>query len=357
MTNSKSLEPIKTLIFNIKKKEYPFLKKILVETKSDLEPKIQKEELQKFIDENPNTEHFTISAKNGNNIDELLLKIYNEVNSPEKNSIPINKTQKCNVDDVPRDQIKSELSIILLGDSGVGKTNFLTRFTKNVFLQIFLSSQGVNQESKIYRINNMYNYKFNIWDTAGQEKYKSISRQYYKKADGILLLFDVNDMRTFDNVNMWINEIYENSEKIINKEDEGEKKESDIVIYLIGNKVDFTQNDEKEIEKVKEDNIDDNKEDNIDDKKRGMVTKKEKEELTEKLGVKYYEISCKWNLNIEEVMARIVLDCIKLNREKTNRIKLQNANLPPQKEGCCGGGGKGNKKGNKPIKRNKKYKK
>ena len=357
MTNSKSLEPIKTLIFNIKKKEYPFLKKILVETKSDLEPKIQKEEIQKFIDENPNTEHFTISAKNGNNIDELLLKIYNEVNSPEKNSIPINKTQKCNVDDVPRDQIKGELSIILLGDSGVGKTNFLTRFTKNVFLQIFLSSQGVNQESKIYRINNMYNYKFTLWDTAGQEKYKSISRQYYKKADGILLLFDVNDMRTFDNVNMWINEIYENSEKIINKEGEGEKKESDIVIYLIGNKVDFAQNDEKEIEKVKEDNIDDNKEDNIDDKKRGMVTKKEKEELTEKLGVKYYEISCKWNLNIEEVMARIVLDCIKLNREKTNRIKLQNANLPPQKEGCCGGGGKGNKKGNKPIKKNKKYKK
>ena len=357
MTNSKSLEPIKTLIFNIKKKEYPFLKKILVETKSDLEPKIQKEEIQKFIDENPNTEHFTISAKNGNNIDELLLKIYNEVNSPEKNSIPINKTQKCNVDDVPRDQIKGELSIILLGDSGVGKTNFLTRFTKNVFLQKFLSSQGVNQESKIFRINNMNNYKFTIWDTAGQEKYKSISRQYYKKADGILLLFDVNDMRTFDNVNMWINEIYENSEKIINKEDEGEKKESDIVIYLIGNKVDFAQNDEKEIEKVKEDNIDDNKEDNIDDKKRGMVTKKEKEELTEKLGVKYYEISCKWNLNIEEVMARIVLDCIKLNREKKNRIKLQNANLPPQKEGCCGGGGKGNKKGNKPIKKNKKYKK
>ena len=357
MTNSKSLDPIKTLFFNIEKKEYPFLKKILVETKSDLEPKIQKEEIQKFIDENPNTEHFTISAKNGNNIDELLLKIYNEVNSPEKNSIPINKTQKCNVDDVPRDQIKGELSIILLGDSGVGKTNFLTRFTKNVFLQIFISSQGVIHESKIFRINNMYNYKFNIWDTAGQEKYKSISRQYYKKADGILLLFDVNDMRTFDNVNMWINEIYENSEKIINKEDEGEKKESDIVIYLIGNKVDFAQNDEKEIEKVKEDNIDDNKEDNIDDKKRGMVTKKEKEELTEKLGVKYYEISCKWNLNIEEVMARIVLDCIKLNREKTNRIKLQNANLPPQKEGCCGGGGKGNKKGNKPIKRNKKYKK
>ena len=349
MTNSKSLDPIKTLFFNIEKKEYPFLKKILVETKSDLEPKIQKEEIQKFIDENPNTEHFTISAKNGNNIDELLLKIYNEVNSPEKDSIPINKTQKCNVDDVPRDQIKGELSIILLGDSGVGKTNFLTRFKRNVFLQIFLSSQGVNQESKIYRINNMYNYKFTLWDTAGQEKYKSISRQYYKKADGILLLFDVNDMGTFDNVNMWINEIYENSENIINKEGEGEKKESDIVIYLIGNKVDFAQNDEKEIEKVKEDNKD--------DKKIGMVTKKEKEELTEKLGVKYYEISCKWNLNIEEVMARIVLDCIKLNREKKNRIQLQNANLPPQKEGCCGGGEKGNKKGNKPIKKNKKYKK
>ena len=186
----------------------------------------------------------------------------------------------------------------------------------------------------------MYNYKFTLWDTAGQEKYKSISRQYYKKADGILLLFDVNDMGTFDNVNMWINEIYENSEKIINKEGEGEKKESDIVIYLIGNKVDFAQNDEKEIEKVKEDN-----------------KEKEKEELTEKLGVKYYEISCKWNLNIEEVMARIVLDCIKLNREKKNRIQLQNANLPPQKESCCGGGKKGNKKGNKPIKKNKKYKK
>jgi Rab family protein len=240
---------------------------------------------------------------------------------------------------------------------GVGKSSILSQYIKQVFPESPLPTIAIEFATKLIKIKEGGYIKAQIWDTAGQEKYKSISRQYYKKADGILLLFDVNDMRTFDNVNMWINEIYENSEKIINKEDEGEKKESDIVIYLIGNKVDFAQNDEKEIEKVKEDNIDDNKEDNIDDKKRGMVTKKEKEELTEKLGVKYYEISCKWNLNIEEVMARIVLDCIKLNREKKNRIKLQNANLPPQKEGCCGGGGKGNKKVNKPIKRNKKSKK
>lgn len=84
MTNYKTLEPIKTLFAGLDKDKYPYLKKILVETKSDLEKESQNEEIQNIINKYPDIDHITISAKKGNNINDLLLRIYNEVNSPKK---------------------------------------------------------------------------------------------------------------------------------------------------------------------------------------------------------------------------------------------------------------------------------
>ena len=107
------------------------------------------------------------------------------------------------------------------------------------------------------------------------------------------------------------------------------KNERDVVIYLIGNKIDFNLNDEIDIQKVEGDT------------KKIPVTKKEKEELSKKLGVKYFEISCKWNLNIDEIMARIALEIIskkKFDNNSTENVKLTNiSGSKDEKEGCCSG--------------------
>ena len=337
MTNYKTLEPIKTLFVGLEKDKYPYLKKILVETKSDLEKESQNEEIQNIINKYPDIDHITISAKKGNNINDLLLRIYNEVNSPQKNSIPVNIVKKNKLKENLKEEKDASISLILLGNSGVGKTNFLMRLAKNIFQQQFLSTLGVNNEIKTYKIKDQNTILLTLWDTSGQERYRSMPRSYFKNVDGILLFFDVNDIESFKDTNIWLNEI----EQYGTTED---NKKRDIILYLIGNKIDFAQNDEVDA-------------DNIEGKRKiTVVTKKEKEELVNKLGVKYYEISCKWNMNIEEVMARIILDCSEKMKLNSKNIQLTKMSKNKNNEGgCCGSGQKGsNKEKKKPIKKRSK---
>lgn len=116
MTNSKSLDLIKDIIVNIDNDKYPYLKKILVENKSDIKSENSNDELQQFINDNEDIEYIIISVKTGDNIDNLLDKIYNEVNSPD-NNIPINKIAKTNL----KEDFDATFSLILLGESSVGK--------------------------------------------------------------------------------------------------------------------------------------------------------------------------------------------------------------------------------------------
>ena len=158
--------------------------------------------------------------------------------------------------------------------------------------------------------------------TAGQERYKSIPRKYYRNTDGILLLYDVEDKESFEHIEEWMQDIKE----YLGKNDvKGgiEKNENNLVIYLLGNKIDLINNDKEK------------------------VTKEEVEKLADKLKLKYYDISCKWNLNIDEVMARIVLDCLKSNRfkkidknkqDKKNKFEINKLNQPKKQDkkgGCC----------------------
>ena len=115
--------------------------------------------------------------------------------------------------------------VIVVGDSGVGKTNILTRFAKNDFISNSPSTIGVEFFTKICEING-YHIKFNIWDTAGQEKYKSITRTFYYNANSAIIVFDLNDKESFENVRIWVNEV-----KLYTKED--------IFIVLVGNKCDL----------------------------------------------------------------------------------------------------------------------
>ena len=311
MTNPKSFDTVNYLISIINKDIYPSLSKIIVETKSDLTKEITDEEYLKYKNDNSNIPFITISTKTGDNFENLLSMVYEEINSNnlEKNMIPINKVTKTISKNFPVETCRCPLSLILVGDSDVGKTNFMTRYSINLFQKIFLSTTGAEKELKVLKVNNKDYYKLTLWDTAGQERYRSLPRKYYRNVDGVLLLFNVNNKETFEHVYNWITEINEYSGKSIAKEGE-EKKENDIVIYLLGNKIDILDNEGEK------------------------VTKNDIKILSNKLGIKYYDISCKWNLNIEEVMARITLDCVQTNLKKANTFKITKvANTPRNR--CC----------------------
>ena len=100
--------------------------------------------------------------------------------------------------------------IIIIGDAGVGKTNILTRYTKNEFDAIAKPTVGVEFSAKKIKIDNK-NIKLQIWDTAGQEKFKAISKNYYKGAAGVMLVYDITKKKSFDNVTKWIEEVRNHS--------------------------------------------------------------------------------------------------------------------------------------------------
>ena len=100
--------------------------------------------------------------------------------------------------------------IVLLGDSGVGKSNLVFRFTKNEFNKDSKSTIGVEFATKTVQIEDDKLVKAQIWDTAGQERYRSIASSYYRGAVGALLVNDVTDRNSFNHVPMWLKEVEEN---------------------------------------------------------------------------------------------------------------------------------------------------
>ena len=103
--------------------------------------------------------------------------------------------------------------VILLGDSSVGKTSIFTRFLEGKFDENYKCTIGT--EYKLHSIYPDLNTEVNlhVWDTAGSEKYKSITKQYYRDAHGIILIYDIANRKSFNNLNNWIEDIKNNSIK------------------------------------------------------------------------------------------------------------------------------------------------
>ena len=141
---------------------------------------------------------------------------------------------------------------------------------------------------------NGKNFIVKIYDTSGQEKYNSMVSNYYKKADGIILVFDLTNKESFDSINKWIKDINDNVDS---------KK---IKRVLVGNKIDLTD--------------------------LRVITKEEAEEMAKSYEVKFYETSAKTNEGIGELMEGIVSEVVNEGNQKGKNIKLEKKN--EEKSGC-----------------------
>ena len=123
------------------------------------------------------------------------------------------------------------LKVVLTGDSGVGKTNLLSQFVKNTFNPESKTTIGVEFATKVVKVRGK-TVKAQIWDTAGQEAYHSITASYFRSCQGVFLVFDITDEKSFKDLDYWINMIKEHSNTTSSNAD------STPLIVVIANKID-----------------------------------------------------------------------------------------------------------------------
>ena len=172
-----------------------------------------------------------------------------------------------------------QIKLLTLGETGVGKTSIILRYTDNSFLNSQLYTIGIDCKIKKIKIDNKY-INVLIWDTAGQERFRNIKSHYYNNADGILLVYDISNRESFENLNYWLNEINQKADK--NK----------INLILVGNKSDINFNNNK-IEENEEDN------NNIIKQKR-EISYEEGKKMAESCNVNFIETSALNSYNIEK---------------------------------------------------------
>ena len=121
--------------------------------------------------------------------------------------------------------------VVLLGETGVGKTSIISRYVHNNFSEVLMSTMGASFATKKLEIDSEHKIKFQIWDTAGQERFRSLAKIFYQNASVAILVYDITRRDTFDKIkNFWIKEIKENAP-------------SDIILALAGNKSDNYENE------------------------------------------------------------------------------------------------------------------
>ena len=174
--------------------------------------------------------------------------------------------------------------VILLGDSTVGKTCFLLRYCDKTFQEAHLSTIGLDYRLKNMTLQNGKKIKLQIWDTAGQDRFRSINKNYYKGANGIIVIYDVINLQTYENVKMWISQIREEANP-------------NVVIYLVGNKSDAPE-------------------------KERIVKTEDGQKIADEFNLTFFETSAKDGKNVNETF-----ECL---AEKIDEVysKLE----PPKKE-------------------------
>jgi small GTP-binding protein len=197
------------------------------------------------------------------------------------------------------DSSETLVKLLIIGESSVGKSCLLLRFAENKFTESFLTTIGIDFKVRHVEIDDK-KVKLQIWDTAGQEKFRTITKAYYRGAHGILLVYDVTSTESFNQTRQWMQSIQENMVDPVS-------------VIFVGNKCDMARN----------------------------VTFDEAQELANEFNVEYYETSAKTGDNVEKTFMRLgklILD------EQSQRVQTKagsSVSLPSKsgrKEkpgGCC----------------------
>uniref|UniRef100_A0A8C6ZQV0 small monomeric GTPase n=1 Tax=Nothoprocta perdicaria TaxID=30464 RepID=A0A8C6ZQV0_NOTPE len=196
------------------------------------------------------------------------------------------------------DAFRPALQVMLVGDSGVGKTCLLVRFKDGAFLAgSFISTVGID-----FRAASLVSHlsaPLQIWDTAGQERFRSVTHAYYRDAHALLLLYDVTNKASFDNIQAWLTEIHEYAQQ-------------DVVLMLLGNKVDSTQD--------------------------RVVKREDGEKLAKEYGVPFMETSAKSGLNVELAFTAIAKELKHRSMKLPNEPKFKLHDYVKKEvrgSGCC----------------------
>ena len=191
--------------------------------------------------------------------------------------------------------------VLLLGDSTVGKTCFLLRYCDKTFQDAHLSTIGLDYRVITMTLKNKKNIKLQIWDTAGQDRFRAITKNYYKGANGIILIYDVTNLQTYENVKNWITQIREETNP-------------NVVIYLAGNKIDIPQEER-------------------------AVKTEEGKEIADEYKLQFKETSAKDGINVNEVFQELVEKIDEVNSKlEVSKPEPKNILYSPgkkKKSSCC----------------------
>lgn len=160
--------------------------------------------------------------------------------------------------------------LLLIGDSGVGKTCILFRFSDDAFNSTFISTIGIDFKIKTIELHGK-KIKLQIWDTAGQERFQTITTSYYRGAMGIMLVYDITQSSSFGNINKWLRNIEDHATDNVAK-------------LILGNKCDMDA--------------------------RRVVPTEQGEQLAKSKGLKFLETSAKANINIDRAFTMIAEDIL-----------------------------------------------
>lgn len=191
--------------------------------------------------------------------------------------------------------------LLLIGDSGVGKSCLLLRFADDTYTESYISTIGVDFKIRTIELDGK-TIKLQIWDTAGQERFRTITSSYYRGAHGIIVVYDVTDKDSFQNVKQWLHEIDRYACENVNK-------------LLVGNKSDLV---------TKRD-----------------VTFEQGKEFADQIGIEFLETSAKTSANVESAFLTMASQIkARMKTQPTagaskNGVNLRSQSINKQSGGCC----------------------